>query len=191
MDSSDAYGGMTLLHMATQQPDRIKAMILIGAAHRFTEQNREIQRQTTVESLSKEGDIWGGFEEMRRIHPRGDEQIRELRQQFHAFKDNYDDMSFTGASLAEIRARTLIIHGDRDEFFPVNIPVEMYKAIPNSSLWIVPNSGHVPIIASRFPLVASEKVPFGRTALEFFGAGDRNDQALDRSGRSVRNEVER
>ncbi len=161
-------GGMTLLHMATQHPDRIRTMILIGATHRFTDQNRVIQGQATVESLSEEGDIWGGYEQMRRIHIRGDEQIRQLRQQFRAFKDNFDDMNFTKEHLGQIRTSTLIIHGDRDEFFPVEIPVEMYKAIPNSSLWIVPKSGHVPIIASRFPLVRAENVPFVATAIDFF-----------------------
>jgi len=36
------------------------------------------------------------------------------------------------------------VHGDSDQFFPVNIPVEMYQLIPNSSLWIIPNGGHGP-----------------------------------------------
>jgi pimeloyl-ACP methyl ester carboxylesterase len=37
------------------------------------------------------------------------------------------------------------VHGDRDEFFPVSISVEMYRAIPGAALWIVPGGGHVPI----------------------------------------------
>ncbi|NLY00086.1 MAG: alpha/beta hydrolase [Rhodopirellula sp.] len=161
-------GGMTLLHMATQQPERIQAMILIGATHQFTDENRRIQGQATVESLSQDTDMWGGYKEMRRIHLHGDEQIRELRRQFRAFKDNFDDMNLSGQDLKKIQAKTLIIHGDRDEFFPVEVPVEIYKAIPNSALWIVPNGSHVPITTSRFPPVASDKVPFVRTALGFF-----------------------
>ena len=35
-------------------------------------------------------------------------------------------------------------HGDRGEFFPVDIPAQSYKSIPNSFLWIVPNDGHIP-----------------------------------------------
>src|SRR5436309_5552444 len=34
-------GGMTLLHMATQQPSRVEAMVLIGATIYFPEQARE------------------------------------------------------------------------------------------------------------------------------------------------------
>lgn len=35
-------GGVTLLHMATQQRDRIEAMVLIGTASYFPEQTRAI-----------------------------------------------------------------------------------------------------------------------------------------------------
>jgi pimeloyl-ACP methyl ester carboxylesterase len=40
-------GGMTLIHMATQQPDRVEAMVLIGATSYFPDQAREIMRQTS------------------------------------------------------------------------------------------------------------------------------------------------
>ncbi len=42
-----------------------------------------------------------------------------LHRQFHDFKDSYEDMNFTGPLLSTIRARTLIIHGDRDSLFDV------------------------------------------------------------------------
>ena len=48
---------------------------------------------------------------------RGGDQARELSTQFTAFKDNYDDMNFTTPYLSTIKARTLIVHGDRDIFF--------------------------------------------------------------------------
>jgi hypothetical protein len=113
---------------------------------------------------------------MRRVHKHGDEQIRALRQQFHDFKDSYDDMNFTGPYLSTITARTLIVHGDRDEFFPVSIPVEMYRSIPNAALWIVPSGGHVPIF--------DPKVPFVATALDFLSSppvGDRRSEAPARA----------
>jgi pimeloyl-ACP methyl ester carboxylesterase len=147
-------GGMTLIHMATQQPSRLEAMALIGATIYFPEQAREIMRKTTVENLTPQM-----YEQRRQIHKQGDEQIRDLQQQFHAFKDSYDDMNFTRPYLSTIRARTLIVHGDRDAFFPVEIPLEMYRSIPNAELWIVPNGGHVPIFQ---PLV-----PFAAKALAF------------------------
>lgn len=137
-------GGMTLLHMATQQPDRIDAMVLIGATSSFPEQARAIMRRAAGDSVPSPN---------QQGHPecaaRGDSQIRQLAAQFGAFKDSYDDMNFTPPFLGTIRARTLIVHGDRDRFFPVTIPVEMYRAIPGATLWIVPEGGHVPIFGTH------------------------------------------
>lgn len=147
-------GGMTLIHMATQQPERVEAMVLIGATIYFPEQAREIMRRATAESLTPEM-----YERRRQVHKHGDEQIRMLQQQFHDFRNSYDDMNFTGPYLSTITARTLIIHGDRDQFFPVEIPLQMYNSIPNSFLWIVPRGGHGPI--------GDPDVPFVPTALKF------------------------
>jgi pimeloyl-ACP methyl ester carboxylesterase len=54
-------------------------------------------------------------------------------------------MNFTPPYLSTITARTLIVYGDRDPFYPINIPIEIYKAIDKSYLWIIANGGHVPI----------------------------------------------
>jgi pimeloyl-ACP methyl ester carboxylesterase len=44
--------------------------------------------------------------------------------------------------LATITARTLIVHGDRDPVYPIELALEMYRSIPSSALWVVPNGGH-------------------------------------------------
>jgi pimeloyl-ACP methyl ester carboxylesterase len=137
-------GGMTLLHMSTRRPERVEAMVLIGATSYFPEQAREIMRAASPDSMSLER-----LEAIAQRHSRGLEQARELMAQFHAFKDSYDDMNFTSPYLSTITARTLIVHGDRDQFFPVSIPVQEYEAIPKSYLWIVPNGGHVPLLESE------------------------------------------
>ena len=139
-------GGMTLLHLATQDPGRISAMALIGATTHFPEQARAMMRGATAGALPKE--VMAMFGE---CASRGEGQVRELLAQFTGFKDSYDDMNLTPPLLATIKARTLIVQGDRDEFFPVDIPVAMYAAIPGSQLWIVPGGDHVPIYGKRTP----------------------------------------
>ncbi len=131
-------GGMTLLHMATSQPERVDAMILIGATSYFPAEDRAIKRAIDPETQPLSAN-------MRRRHVHGDDQIRALWRQFRDSADNYDDMNFTPPYLSTITARTLIVHGDRDQYFPVNIPVDEYEAIPHSYLWIVPNGPHIPI----------------------------------------------
>jgi len=99
------------------------------------------------------------WETARKVHLLGDDQIRALRRQFYDFKDSYDDMNFTAPFLSTITARTLIVHGDRNAFFPVSIPAEIYRSIRRSYLWILPNGRHVPIF--------KDPALFNRIALEF------------------------
>jgi pimeloyl-ACP methyl ester carboxylesterase len=135
-----SMGGNTLLHMATLQPDRIQAMILVSATMYFPEQARAIMRQVQVENQPPKE-----WEAMRQRHKLGDEQIIALWEWQRGMRDSYDDMNFTPPSLARITASTLIVYGDRDLLYPVEMAIEMYRAIPRSALWVVPNGGHGPI----------------------------------------------
>ena len=136
-------GAKTLLHMATQQPNRVDAMVLVSAAPYFPEQARAGMRKMLPERQSE-----ADWNTMRQRHKYGDDQIRMLWNQAFAFKDSYDDLNFTAPLLGTIKARTLIVHGDRDPFYPASLATEMYKAIPNSYLWVIPNAGHGPIFGA-------------------------------------------
>jgi pimeloyl-ACP methyl ester carboxylesterase len=133
-------GGNALLHMATLQPARIRAMVLVSAASYYAESARDFMRQYTIESRTEEQ-----WQEMRQRHHRGDDQIRWLWTMARGFKDSYDDMSFTPPLLSTITAQTLVVNGDRDPLVPSAQALALYAAIPRSYLWIVPNAGHGPI----------------------------------------------
>jgi pimeloyl-ACP methyl ester carboxylesterase len=132
-----SMGAKTLLHMSTQQPTRTEAMVLVSAAPYFPEQAREI-----IRGFNSENHTVAEWQQMRQWHKHGDEQIQALWKLGDVIKDNYTDMNFTPPFLSTIRARTLIVHGDRDPLYPVSLATEMYTAIPGSYLWIVPNGGH-------------------------------------------------
>jgi pimeloyl-ACP methyl ester carboxylesterase len=138
-------GAMTLLHMATTEPERLGSIVLVSGTPYFPEQARAIYRRSNPDSIPRER-----LEAMGRAHSGGVPQALQLMRQFYAYKDSYDDMTFTAPQLATINAKTLIVHGDRDEFFPVRLAFEMYEAIPHSFLWVVPNGGHAaPITTAR------------------------------------------
>jgi pimeloyl-ACP methyl ester carboxylesterase len=151
-------GAMTLLHMSTSQPDRIESQVLVSATSHFPEQARTIMRRVSISTMPQA---------VRRMYEacatRGEEQVKQLTGYFNELGNNFDDMNFSKESLAAISARSLIVHGDRDSFFPVEIPVFLYRSIPNSTLWIVPFGEHVPI----FDRVED----FCRTSLQFLGNG--------------------
>lgn len=138
-------GGNVLLHMATREPARVKAMVLVSATPYFPAQARPIMRQYPDNLPEAQWEI------LRRRHPGGDAQIRAILASTRAFADSYDDMNFTPPYLSTIRARTLIVQGDRDPLYPVELSLEMAKAIPQSSLWIVPNGGHGAVLGERWP----------------------------------------
>ncbi|PCJ96902.1 MAG: alpha/beta hydrolase [Flavobacteriaceae bacterium] len=129
-------GAMTLIHMATMDTTRISSMIFIGGTPYFTVEANAGQVAASYE-------YWKGF--MEPLQPRGEQQIRMLIKQFNDMATNVDDMNFTAPYLATITCPTLIIHGDRDEYFDIDVPVSMYKAIPNAYLWVIPKGAHDPI----------------------------------------------
>jgi pimeloyl-ACP methyl ester carboxylesterase len=139
-------GGMVLLHLATREPDRISSMVLVSTAQRIPDEMRAIARRTTIGTLPGPArELWQSCA----VH--GESQMQGLVDRFRFLGNNTDDVNFSAARLNTIRARTLIVHGDRDKLFPVEIPFEMYRGIPNSELWIVPGGGHVPISGDNEP----------------------------------------
>lgn len=137
-------GAKTLLHLATSQPSRIARLVLVSAAPYFPDQARALFAAFTLESASE-----AELARLRRTHTAGDDQIRALFEQGRGFARSYDDMDFTSAKLAALTAPTLIVHGDRDPFYPVSLAVEMYQSIPTAQLWIVPNGGHGPVFGEQ------------------------------------------
>jgi pimeloyl-ACP methyl ester carboxylesterase len=153
-----SMGGNILLHMATLQPDRIEAMVVVSAAMYFPEQARAVMRQVPAENQSPKE-----WEMMRKRHKLGDEGIKAIWEWSRGMADSYDDMNFTPPWLSRITASTLIVYGDRDFLYPVEMAVEMYRAIPRSALWVVPNGGHGPVFLDAAPR-------FVQTALAFLRA---------------------
>lgn len=151
-------GGMILTHMAAMDPTRIEAMVLIGSTSYFPEQAREIQRATNYESINEDF-----LSTLKQWHPGGEQQIRSLLAEFRNMANNYEDVNFTPPYLSSIKTPTLIIHGDRDPFFSVNIPVSSFQSMPNSYLWIIPNFGH-----SRISKESLWADPFLKTVNQFF-----------------------
>jgi pimeloyl-ACP methyl ester carboxylesterase len=77
-----------------------------------------------------------------------------------SFATSYQDMAFSSSTLATITARTLIVHGDRDPLYPVELAVELLRGIPGSALWVIANGGHGPIFGERAALFRSEALAF-------------------------------
>jgi pimeloyl-ACP methyl ester carboxylesterase len=153
-----SLGAKTLLHVATTQPARIHAMVLVSGTPRFPEATRGALRAAAAAVHPPEE--WAA---MREKHRHGDGQIAALWQLPRSFAEDTGDLSFTPDRLAGVTARTLIVSGDRDPLYPVELAVELFRGIARASLWVVPGGGHSPIFLSR-------RDEFVRTALPFLSA---------------------
>jgi len=151
-----SMGANTLLHAAFTARERIEAMVLVSATLYYPAQARAIMRLAGREDQPPEQ-----WEIMRARHAHGDEQIRALWRHAGGFADSYDDMSLTPPHLAAIAARTLIVYGDRDPLYPIEMALEMYRALPQAALCVVPGGGHGPIFGER------ERSEFSDTAMAF------------------------
>lgn len=150
-----SLGAKTLLHVATMRPDALSAMVIVSGTPRFEAPLRQAAAAYTPDSYERLPDSEKAALRARHVH--GDAQILALYDMTRSFATSVDDMAFTAADLATITAKTLVVHGDRDPFYPVELAVELYRGIPRSALWVVPNGGHGPIfglLASTFAAAA-------------------------------------
>ena len=120
-----SLGAKTLLHVATQQPARVESMVLVSATPYFPEPTRALMRAAAANTP---GDA--EWSRMRGWHVHGDDQIRALWAMPRQLADDYEDLSFTPPRLGRIKARTMVVHGDRDFLYPVSLAVsDCHRAI--------------------------------------------------------------
>jgi hypothetical protein len=72
-------------------------------------------------------------------------------------------MNFTPERLSAIKAKTLIVSGAATLSILSSWPSRWTRAIPHSSLWIIPDGLHLPVFLA-------ERERFARVAVSFLGA---------------------
>ncbi len=133
-------GGEIALHMALQQPKRIEAMALVGAAHELPEAAISILRGFP----DLEDNPLAYREYWLRIHPGGKPQVRSLLAAMRGLADVPDNM--VGEELLGlIEAPTLLVVGDRDPWVSLEIALRAFRALPEAALWVVPGQEHLAV----------------------------------------------
>jgi len=70
-------------------------------------------------------------------------QWRTVVASWLALADHADAQDYPEPeALRAIQAPTLILHGDRDWLFPVDVPLALYRLIPDAELCVLPQTGH-------------------------------------------------
>ena len=125
-----SYGGDVLYQLNLIDPHIIKSMITIGAcgtwdAQKYPDLLAELSYDN-IENLK-----W------MRDHHQDESQIRKILEQL----PNYN-ISMSKDEIKRIKAKTLIVLGDRDTSVGLDCISVLREHLPESYLWIIPNAGH-------------------------------------------------
>jgi pimeloyl-ACP methyl ester carboxylesterase len=135
-------GGMALLFVGTRFASRVRTLTLVSATLHFDQH----ARRRMVESCSDAA--WDQTRiaavQQRHGETHGPDHWRVLRAAFLEFSRDANELPFLPDDLRPITCPVLVLHGDRDEFFPIHIPVTLYQALPNAELCILPATDHHP-----------------------------------------------
>jgi len=131
-------GGMQLLFLALEQPRLVHSLTLAAATYTFDD-HVKTQVREVLSSVTPE---WIQGLEATHGETHGAEYAHTILELWAESVFRPRELPFVPGDLGQITCPTLIIHGDRDRFFPVHIPVTMYGAIPRAELCILPRCGH-------------------------------------------------
>jgi pimeloyl-ACP methyl ester carboxylesterase len=133
-------GGMALLFVGSRYPHRVRTLTLVSATLHFDQHARRVMTQSCEDRAWTPERI--AAVQQRHGETHGPEHWRALRAAFMEFSRDPHELPFLPQDLRSITCPVLVLHGDRDEFFPVNVPVTMYQSLPQGELCILPATRH-------------------------------------------------
>lgn len=140
-------GAMLQLTLALEHPDLVAACILSSAADHHPEAVRAWQATQSVDSLAaawfpRPDDLAAFAAQHTALGP---QHWRTVLGDFLALGSHTDADDFPEpADLGRIVSPVLLVHGDRDWLYPVELPVRLYRRLPHAELCILPGTDHLP-----------------------------------------------
>ena len=137
----ESTGAILQLSLALFAPTLPTVCILAGATYYFGDESRAIQQQSTPDTFDEAGRAW-----MQAAHTAlGPDHWRSVIEAFHGLHTHAHTEDFPEAEeLRGIEAPVLIVNGDRDPHFAVEVATGLYRLLPDAELCLLPNTGHVP-----------------------------------------------
>lgn len=155
----NSFGGAIALRLATEQPDRVDTLVLLGSMgvhFPITEGlNRAWGYQPSFENMRSVLDVFAYSQDL------VDDELAEVRFRCSiqpGFQESYaamfpadesgsrqrwvEAMRTPDDELRSLRHRTLIVHGREDRVIPVQTSYDLENLIPNADLAVFSHCGH-------------------------------------------------
>ena len=141
-------GGIAAYVMAAENFDKIKKVVAIGGGLElagYKPAGLDWLKSFTAESFNKDNSDF--INERKKMMP----QPGRWNEFLEKMKILWSEPIWVSQEKAKnIKCLVLTIGGDRDDFLTTEQFIQTYKAIPNSQLAIIPNSGHVESMTNPF-----------------------------------------
>ncbi len=161
-------GGIGMLYLVLRRPDLFLSLTLIATSYRMGEQGtREVLRMRGSRDEPWYPEMVAELDAIHREGQGPGHGERVLDMWAH-YATPPRDPDITVEQLRTIRVPTLIVHGDRDRFFPVCDAEVMAREMREAELCVLPRCGHM--IRDRHARRMMEMAIVG--FLERQGAGD-------------------
>jgi pimeloyl-ACP methyl ester carboxylesterase len=133
-------GAATALTFALRHPERVEAMVLVGARPNNDAQALRLLDAMTPERIMERFPHWA--EQLDRLHnTRGGEGYwQKMMHQMAPFWRIGPNLALS--ELAHLTMPILLIAGERDGFGNLDQQLTMRRTFPNAQLCIAPNAGH-------------------------------------------------
>ncbi|MCA9665755.1 MAG: alpha/beta hydrolase, partial [Myxococcales bacterium] len=155
-----SLGGNTLLHAAAQQPERFSALVLVSTTLEYDERARAIMRQMRFDALPEVEQ-----QRMRAVHGGGEAQIDALIAAVRSMPDDPAGATLADADLSRIAAPALVVYGDRDPLYPLEMALRQARGLPRGELWVVPAEAHLPVFGAWRPTFEAQALAFIERAI--------------------------
>jgi pimeloyl-ACP methyl ester carboxylesterase len=155
-------GGMALYYLALAHPEVLRSLTVISSGIRVEEvTRREVERLCSPEANPRYHQVVRELDALHRAG-QGEGYGERLLQEWNRLVQGAGDPHLETKELRRLHLPLLIIHGDRDQFFPVTQAVSVLKAVPGSRLLVIPGSSHFPAGKQQRDLIMSHTLRFIR-----------------------------
>lgn len=141
--AGSSMGGSVALRLALAHPERVDRLVLFRIG--FRRKPGKVREALQMDD-PRTWERLGMAEWLSRIHePQGGpEAWKDVIERAASLPDrDPPEGDLDAEALSGIQAPTLIAVGDRDPLVPVEEAVEMYRAIEEADLWVIPHATHV------------------------------------------------